>query len=82
MWFDTHSDYYPFNGELFPLTDLDTSLHQDFWLPIFGVLNVVYTLLALFGAIMLAIDGWPRSRLWLSLVLLMSLPRIAFFWNA
>src|SRR6185369_1907006 len=23
LWFDTHSQYYPFNGELLPLDDLD-----------------------------------------------------------
>ena len=28
LWFDTHSQYYPFNGELLPLEDLDYDIHQ------------------------------------------------------
>src|SRR5207248_1728704 len=31
MWFDTHAQYYPFEGELFPLSALDTDLHQQYW---------------------------------------------------
>src|SRR5262249_26074677 len=33
IWFDTHSQYYPFQGELLPLSGLDTDLHQQYWLP-------------------------------------------------
>src|ERR1044071_4213828 len=35
LWFDTHSQYYPFNGELLPLADLDHDIHQQYWLPLF-----------------------------------------------
>src|SRR5437867_3787979 len=28
MWFDNHSQYYPFQGALLPLKDLDKDLHQ------------------------------------------------------
>ena len=77
MWFDTHSDYYPFSGELFPLSDLDHDTHQDVWLPLFAGLTWVYTILACFGTLVLGLTrkGW----LWLLLVLSMSVPRIVFF---
>ena len=76
LWFDTHSQYYPFEGELLPLKDLDTDLHQQYWLPFFTFLTWLYTLLALVG-------GWvlwrnPGSRRWLLLLALLVLPRIAF----
>lgn len=78
LWFDTHSQYYPFEGELFPLSDLDRSIHQQFWLPLFSVLLWAYTLLALLGA-------WGLWRLrkmgglsWLCLAALVTLPRLAF----
>ncbi|MEP7075778.1 MAG: hypothetical protein ABI878_08195 [Acidobacteriota bacterium] len=79
MWFDAHSDYYSFSGTLFPLTDLDTDIHQDLSLAGFAGLVWIYTLFAFAGAILLAIDGRWKSRLFLLLVLLMSLPRIIFF---
>jgi hypothetical protein len=76
LWFDTHSQYYPFEGELLPLKDLDPDLHQQYWLPFFTLLTWLYTLLALAG-------GWvlwknPGSRRWLLLLALLVLPRIAF----
>ncbi|HEV8592766.1 MAG TPA: hypothetical protein VGQ55_11745, partial [Pyrinomonadaceae bacterium] len=77
MWFDTHSDFYPFVGELFPLSDLDQDTHQDVWLPLFAGLAWVYTILACLGTLVLGLTrkGW----LWLLLVLSMSVPRIVFF---
>ena len=79
LWFDTHSTYYPFAGELFPLADLDHDTHQQVWLPFFAALVWLYTLIALAGAFFLwrARDG--SSRRWLLLVALMVLPRIIFF---
>jgi hypothetical protein len=76
LWFDTHSQYYPFEGELLPLKDLDPDLHQQSWLPFFTFLTWLYTLLALAGAWVL----WknPGSRRWLLLLALLVLPRIAF----
>ena len=53
MWFDTHSDYYPFGGELLPLTDLDNDKDQQYWLPLFAGLDWLYTLLAFAGALLL-----------------------------
>jgi dolichyl-phosphate-mannose-protein mannosyltransferase len=79
MWFDTHSDWYPFNGELFPLEDLDHNLNQHIWLPIFGGLNLIYTLLSFAGLWALWKMQNGGSHLWLFLVLAVSLPRIIFF---
>ena len=50
MWFDTHSQYWPFEGELLPLDDLDYDIHQQFWLPLFAGLTALYTLVGLAGA--------------------------------
>jgi Dolichyl-phosphate-mannose-protein mannosyltransferase len=78
LWFDTHSDYFPFEGELFPLDDLDYDSHQQFWLPLFSALTWVYTLLGACGAWVL----WRRRRAgawrWLVLALLLTVPRLAF----
>src|SRR6185295_18284285 len=49
LWFDTHSQYYPFQGELLPLSDLDYDNHQQYWLPLFALLTFVYTLLGITG---------------------------------
>ncbi|HKC62009.1 MAG TPA: glycosyltransferase family 39 protein [Pyrinomonadaceae bacterium] len=79
LWFDTHSMYYPFSGELFPLKDLDHDTHQQVWLPIFAALVWLYTLLGLAGALFLLFTRDGASRRWLVLVALMVLPRIVFF---
>jgi len=49
-WFDTHSEYYPFEGELFPFSGSDKTSHQQIWLPLFAALVWIYTLLGLAGA--------------------------------
>lgn len=79
MWFNTHSDYYSFTGELFPLKDLDSENYQNLWLPLFGALTWLYTLLAFGGAVILWAHRDQRSRLWLVLAVLLGLPRIIFF---
>ena len=79
MWFDTHSDFYPFAGALFPLAELDTDNHQDVWLPLFAVIEGVYTLLAIVGSILLFIGGWPRSRIWVFMALMIAVTRIILF---
>ncbi|MFM9902950.1 MAG: phospholipid carrier-dependent glycosyltransferase [Pyrinomonadaceae bacterium] len=76
MWFDTHSAYFPFGGELFPVKDLDNEQYQNLWLPLFAALMWIYTLLAFIGAIFLCRG---RGRLWLAMAILVSLPRIVFF---
>ncbi|HXU40545.1 MAG TPA: glycosyltransferase family 39 protein [Blastocatellia bacterium] len=75
MWFDTHSQYYPFQGELLPLSALDPDLHQQYWLPSFAVLTLLYTGLGAAGAWLMWRD--KRSRRWLLLLALLIIPRLA-----
>jgi hypothetical protein len=76
LWFDTHSQYYPFNGELLPLADLDHDIHQQYWLPLFAGLTWVYTLLGVIGGVML----WrTRERRWLLMMGLLIFLRLGFF---
>lgn len=76
LWFDTHSKYYPFDGELFPLKDLDEDESQQIWLPVFDALTWLYTILAFAGAFILWRTGETR---WLILAALLIFPRILFF---
>lgn len=79
LWLDTHSQYYPFEGELLPFSDLDSDNYQQFWLPLFSLLTLLYTLLGIAGAWFL----WQRreyeSRKWVLLAALMIFLRIGFF---
>lgn len=76
LWFDTHSQYYPFNGELLPLADLDHEIHQQYWLPLFTGLTWLYTLLGVIGGWLLWCSG---NRRWLLLAALMMFLRLGFF---
>lgn len=78
LWFDTHSDFYPFNGELLPLDDLDYDLHQQIWLPLFAALTWVYTLLGAAGMWALWRGRRAGACVWLALALLLTVPRLAF----
>jgi dolichyl-phosphate-mannose-protein mannosyltransferase len=73
LWFDTHSQYYPFAGELFPLSALRND--QQVWLPLFLLLVWIYTVMAGAGAILM----WRTkdSRKWVVLLVLLILPRMA-----
>ena len=76
LWFDTHSQYYPFNGELLPLEDLDYEIHQQYWLPLFAGLTMVYSLLGVNGGWLL----WRRNaRRWVLLAALLIFIRLGFF---
>jgi hypothetical protein len=79
MWFDTHSEFYPFAGEIFPLEDIDSDANQQIWLPLFAAGVWLYTLLALLGIILMWASRWRWSRIWVTMALLIALPRIAFF---
>jgi hypothetical protein len=87
MWFNTHSQYWPWDGELFPLDELDRDAHQQYWLPLFAALTWIYTLLGLGGAGLLWKSkpsvGEPGvgllARRWLLLVSLLIFLRLAFF---
>ncbi|MEP6900722.1 MAG: glycosyltransferase family 39 protein [Actinomycetota bacterium] len=79
MWFDSHSLYYSFGGQLSPVKDLDYDENQQIWLPIFTFVMWLYTLLALGGAVFRWRNRQKNSVRWLVLLALMTLPRIAFF---
>jgi hypothetical protein len=79
LWFDTHSQYYPFEGELLPLGDLDYDIHQQYWLPLFAFLTFAYTLLGATGGWFLWSSGSFAARRWLLLAALMICLRIGFF---
>jgi len=79
LWFDTHSQYYPFNGELLPLADLDYDIHQQYWLPLFTGLTWIYTLLGVAGGWLLWRSRDRDARRWLLLALLLICLRLGFF---
>jgi hypothetical protein len=79
IWFDTHAQYWPFEGTLFPLEDLDYSTHQHIWLPLFAGLTAVYTILGLLGGWFLWESGKFDARRWLLLVFLAILLRLILF---
>ena len=79
MWFGTHSQYWPFEGALLPLEDLDYEHHQQIWLPLFAGLTAVYTLLGLAGAWLLLESGGFEGRRWLLLTTLAIALRLILF---
>ena len=79
LWFDTHSQYYPFNGELLPLEDLDYDIHQQYWLPLFTGLTWIYTLLGVVGGSLLWRSRDRNARRWLLLAMLLIFLRLGFF---
>jgi 4-amino-4-deoxy-L-arabinose transferase-like glycosyltransferase len=79
MWFDTHSKYYPFDGELFPLHDLDTETYQHLWLPAFAALVWMYTVGAVFGIALLWFARNGKGRVWVLMAIFLSLPRVVYF---
>lgn len=79
LWFDTHSQYYPFEGDLLPLEDLDYSIHQQFWLPLFAFLTLIYSVLGIAGGWFLTTTKDANARLFVLLVALMVFIRIGFF---
>jgi hypothetical protein len=79
LWFDTHSDFYPFQGDLLPLADLDYDIHQQYWLPLFAGLTFIYSVLGILGGWFLWRTQNFNARLWLLLAALMIFLRIGFF---
>jgi hypothetical protein len=71
MWFDTHADFYPFSGFLFPLADLDQDRQQQFWLPLFAVLVAAWTLGVSIGAWCLAQHDDTRGPLVLAALMIL-----------
>jgi hypothetical protein len=79
LWFDTHSQYYPFEGELLPLKDLDYDIHQQYWLPLFAGLTFIYSLLGVIGGWLLWRSRDGDARRWLLLAALLIFLRVGFF---
>ena len=79
LWFDTHSQYYPFNGELLPLSDLDYDIHQQYWLPLFAALTTIYSLLGVMGGLLLLLARSAAARRWVLLAALLMFIRLGFF---
>ncbi|MGH9932856.1 MAG: glycosyltransferase family 39 protein [Pyrinomonadaceae bacterium] len=79
LWFDTHSQFYPFEGELLPLDDLDHNIQQQYWLPLFAALTLFCSLLGIAGGWRLWQTGDINARLWLLLAALMIFLRIGYF---
>jgi hypothetical protein len=79
LWFDTHSQYYPFNGELLPLADLDYDIHQQYWLPLFAALTAIYSLLGVLGGLLLLLSRNATARRWVLLAALLMFLRLGFF---
>jgi len=79
LWFDTHSQYYPFEGDLLPLKDLDYDIHQHYWLPLFAGITWLYTILGLIGGLMLWRKGTIDSRRWVLMAALIIFLRLGFF---
>ena len=79
LWVDTHSQYYPFEGELFPLSDLDYDNQQQYWLPLFAGLTFIYTLLGIAGGWFLWQTREFLVRQWVLLAALVIFLRLGFF---
>ena len=79
LWFDTHSQYYPFEGNMLPWENMDFTIHQQYWLPFFVGLTWLYTILAAVGAWVLWRIKSADSLRWLLMVSLIIFLRIGFF---
>ena len=64
---------------MFPWKDLDDSIHQQYWLPLFVGLVWIYTLLGVAGGWCLWRSRDAAARRWLLLIALLIFPRVAFF---
>jgi hypothetical protein len=76
MWFDTHTQYFPFQGEIFPVSDIDTNAHQEYWLLLFVSLTWFYTIVGAIGTLVMMRSS--SSWKWGILLVLLILPRLAF----
>jgi len=74
LWVGPHAQYYPFDGDLFPLASLDREMNQHIWLPLFTVLTLLWTLAGAAGVVRLSADR--TARMGLLLVALIVVPRL------
>ena len=76
LWFDTHSQYYPFAGDLFPVAELDPDRNQAFWLPVFVVLTALWSLFGLAGVRRLWRE--PGTGMGLFVLCVLIVPRLLY----
>jgi hypothetical protein len=76
LWFGTHAQYYPFEGNLFPVHQQDDEPGYFAWRLVFTGLTALYTILGMCGAWMLWRAGGTAWR-WLCLLALMVALRLA-----
>jgi hypothetical protein len=74
MWAGPHSQYYPFDGDLLPLAELDRNMHQHIWLSIFALLTLAWSVFGVAGAARLLSE--PASRFGLVLLAMLVVPRL------
>lgn len=79
LWFNTHSDFYPFGGNALPLNNPDNTRAQNFWLPIFAVLVAIYTLLGVAGFVWMGLSGSSYARAVVLMIFLICATRLALF---
>jgi ribosomal protein L12E/L44/L45/RPP1/RPP2 len=79
LWFNTHSDFYPFSGNALPLLSPENTRAENFWLPVFAVLVGIYTVLGVGGLFLLAMNGGFNERAWVLLVVMIFAARLALF---
>jgi hypothetical protein len=79
LWFNTHSDYYPFTGNALPLNNPDNVPSQNFWLPVFALLVAIYTVLGVGGFVWLTMNAGVEGRIWVLVVALIFATRLALF---
>ena len=79
LWFNTHSDFYPFSGNALPLNNPENSRAENFWLPIFAVLVAVYTLLGVAGFVWMLMRGSSYARAVMLMIVLICATRLALF---
>jgi hypothetical protein len=79
LWFNPHSQYYPFEGELFAPPDDEHDTIQQLFLPLFTGLTWIYTFLGIVGGWFLWQSRDFGSRRWLLLAVLIVVLRLGFF---
>ena len=79
LWFNTHSDFYPFDGDALPLNNPEHSPGQNFWLPAFAVIVAIYTLLGIAGFIWMAMSGAFYARAVVLMIFLIFATRLVLF---
>jgi hypothetical protein len=61
------------------LNNPENNRAENFWLPVFAVLVGIYTVLGVGGLVLLAMNGGFDERMWVLLVALIFITRLALF---